>query len=516
MNNWTKRMLAAVLTLLMVMQCAPLAVFASATEETQQTEALMPTEETTPEATEETLAPTEPEQEVEETTQPQEPTEETDAPDEEAFPEESAVPEADVLQTAAVQPMLQDGTAVIPAGSTVDQVTQILNSTLITNLDAVDTTDIQWEYECEGKDNITHLVKNIAWGSIEGFESSTKKHSITTKYTHPALAANGDGRYSVRIAGTNLVATLTKSAKWNSTIVLKENCSAAIPHNADGSTDFALLKNRLFETVVASSDPALTANDVAFTYYATPSTGTAGDFGKKWVALEGEKGALGALGVSYPAISAGSQEIKITWNGNETYYGSERQTTVTLTERAEAVITLKADQTVSIRGMSAAADILSQIVEESTAALSADNAVVEYYDAGIDGIGSVLGSWKTLTELQDGKYSIRVVFQGNTEYQRAVSNTVDVTFVSKNSSGLEMKDGPYSVKMTYTEAVQADIPALKAAIWEAVAASSTPNLSADQLVFTYQASATDGALGSNVKAWVLKSPAAAIRRSPSP
>lgn len=512
MNNWTKRMLAAVLTLLMVMQCAPLAVFASATEETQQTEALMPTEETTPEATEETLAPTEPEQEVEETlaptepeqkveetTQPQEPTEETEMPDEEAFPEESVVLEADVLQTAAVQPVLQDGTAVIPAGSTVEQVTQILNSTLITNLDAVDTTDIQWEYECEGKDNITHLVKNIAWGSIGGFESSTKKYGITTKYTHPALAANDGGSYSVRIIGTDKEVTLTKSAKRNSTIVLNENCSAAIPHNADGSTDFALLKNRLFETVVASSDPTLTANDVAFTYYATPSTGAVGDLGKDWVALEGKKG---ALGVSYPAISAGSQVIKITWNGNETYYGSERQTTVTLTERAEAVITLKADQTVSIRGMSAVADILSQIVEESTVALSADNAVVEYYDAGIAGIGGVLGSWKTLTELQDGKYSIRVVFRGDTEYQKAVSNPVDVTFVSKDSSALKMKDGPYSVKMTYTEAVQADIPALKAAIWEAVAASSTPNLSADQLVFTYQASATGGALGSNVKAWV--------------
>ena len=512
MNNWTKRMLAAVLTLLMVMQCAPLAVFASATEETQQTEALMPTEETTPEATEETLAPTEPEQEaeetlaptepeqkVEETTQPQEPTEETDAPDEEAFPEESVVLEADMLQTAAVQPVLQNGTAVIPAGSTVEQVTQILNKTLITNLDAVDTADIQWEYECKGKNG---LLTNTAWGSIRGFTSTKKVGFATTKYTHPALADNDDDIYLVRIAGTNLEATLTKSAKRNSTIVLKKNCSAAIPHNADGSTDFALLKSRLFETVVASSDPDLTANDVVFTYFATPSTGAAGDFGKKWVALEGERGALGALGVSYPAISAGSQEIKITWNGNEAYCGSERQTIVTLTERAEAVITLKADQTVSIRGMSAAADILSWIVEESTVTLSADNAVVEYYDAGIAGIGGAFGSWKTLTELQDGKYSIRVVFQGDTEYQKAVSNTVDVTFVSKDSSGLEMKEGPYSVKMTYTEAVQADIPALKAAIWEAVAASSTPNLSADQLVFTYQASATDGALGSNVKAWV--------------
>ena len=512
MNNWTKRMLAAVLTLLMVMQCAPLAVFASATEETQQTEALMPTEETTPEATEETLAPTEPEQEaeetlaptepeqkVEETTQPQEPTEETDAPDEEAFPEESVVLEADMLQTAAVQPVLQNGTAVIPAGSTVEQVTQILNKTLITNLDAVDTADIQWEYECKGKNG---LLTNTAWGSIRGFPSTKKVGFATTKYTHPALADNDDDIYLVRIAGTNLEATLTKSAKRNSTIVLKKNCSAAIPHNADGSTDFALLKSRLFETVVASSDPDLTANDVVFTYFATPSTGAAGDFGKKWVALEGERGALGALGVSYPAISAGSQEIKITWNGNEAYCGSERQTIVTLTERAEAVITLKADQTVSIRGMSAAADILSWIVEESTVTLSADNAVVEYYDAGIAGIGGAFGSWKTLTELQDGKYSIRVVFQGDTEYQKAVSNTVDVTFVSKDSSGLEMKEGPYSVKMTYTEAVQADIPALKAAIWEAVAASSTPNLSADQLVFTYQASATDGALGSNVKAWV--------------
>lgn len=40
---------------------------------------------------------------------------------------------------------------VIPSNATVDQVTEILNKALIKNLDSVDTSSIEWEYQCEGE-----------------------------------------------------------------------------------------------------------------------------------------------------------------------------------------------------------------------------------------------------------------------------------------------------------------------------------------------------------------------------
>ena len=112
-----------------------------------------------------------------------------------------------VVQTTTESPVLQNATVVIPSDASVEQVTTILNNAVIKNLDNVDTSSIEWEYQCEGKSG---LLKNPAWGSIDGFESSTKKLGITTKYTHPSLAKNSDGSYQVRIKGTNTVATVTK------------------------------------------------------------------------------------------------------------------------------------------------------------------------------------------------------------------------------------------------------------------------------------------------------------------
>lgn len=60
----------------------------------------------------------------------------------------------------------------IPAGTETDTVNQILTDTLLP--DSEDT--LEWEYECDGKENIGLLTNtNTAWGSVGGFESTTKK-----------------------------------------------------------------------------------------------------------------------------------------------------------------------------------------------------------------------------------------------------------------------------------------------------------------------------------------------------
>ncbi len=76
-----------------------------------------------------------------------------------------------VVQTTTESPVLQNATVVIPSNATVSQVTEILNKAVIKNLDNVDTSSIEWEYQCEGKNG---LFTNTAWGSINGFESKKK------------------------------------------------------------------------------------------------------------------------------------------------------------------------------------------------------------------------------------------------------------------------------------------------------------------------------------------------------
>ena len=217
MKNWTKRTLAAVLTLLMVMQCAPLSAFADTAEAPAETVAQESA------ATEET---------VEETTVPEETEEETTVPEEteETVPEteateaeeeaEEAISEQEEVQTGEnVQPVLRDGTAVIPARASVQEVTAILIDALVANKEEADTSNIAWEYECEGKSAIG--TKNTGFGPIDGFTTTTGKY-IKTTYTHSALADNADGSYQVRIAGTTDAVTLKKVAKLSSSITLND------------------------------------------------------------------------------------------------------------------------------------------------------------------------------------------------------------------------------------------------------------------------------------------------------
>ena len=135
-----------------------------------------------------------------------------------------------VVQTTTESPVLQNAEVIIPSNATVDQVTEILNKALIKNLDNVDTSSIEWEYQCEGKSG---LLKNPAWGSINGFNS--KKTPFT--YTHPSLAANSDGSYQVRIKGTTKEVTVTKAAKLNSAIEVNQGVEVTLPYDEDANVN---------------------------------------------------------------------------------------------------------------------------------------------------------------------------------------------------------------------------------------------------------------------------------------
>ena len=78
---------------------------------------------------------------------------------------------------------------------------------------------------------------------------------VTTTYTHPALADNGDGNYQVRLAGSTAEVTLTKAAKLSSSITLNEGCSVALPYNEDATVNYDALRQAIFDAVVASTTP---------------------------------------------------------------------------------------------------------------------------------------------------------------------------------------------------------------------------------------------------------------------
>lgn len=75
----------------------------------------------------------------------------------------------------------------IPAGTETETVNQILTDTLLP--DSEDT--LEWEYECVGKED-GGLLKNTAWGSVGGFESTTKK-TFSDSHLYPSGAGRQCG-----------------------------------------------------------------------------------------------------------------------------------------------------------------------------------------------------------------------------------------------------------------------------------------------------------------------------------
>lgn len=284
-----------------------------------------------------------------------------------------------VVQTTTKSPELQNAPVLIPSDASVKQVTEILNNAVIKNLADVDTSSIEWEYQCEGKSSVSS--KNIAWGPIDGFKSSTKFGFITTTYTHPSLAKNSDGSYQVRIKGTNTVATVTKAAKLNSAIEVNQGVEVTLPYDEDANVNYAALKENIFNSVVKSSNPELTVNDVNIQYYASATN--MGITTHAWVDLNGGKANL----VDYQAISEGTQKIKISYNENDTYYGAEKEVNITVKDRTPADITVNEGQTIKLAYNDDATvnydkvreDIFNKVVESSTPDLTVDDVTIQYY-----------------------------------------------------------------------------------------------------------------------------------------
>ncbi len=78
------------------------------------------------------------------------------------------------------------------------------------------------------------------------------------------------------------------------------------------------LRAAIFAQVVENTTPELSVSNVTIEYYATAESGSFVGVGKEWMPLEG--GTKGIL--TYPAISAGEQQIQISFKGDDTYKAS--------------------------------------------------------------------------------------------------------------------------------------------------------------------------------------------------
>lgn len=419
---------------------------------------------------------------------------------------------------------LQDGTAIIKSKMTTDEVNHALTRALVKDFDqksedqqAKLLDDLKWEYKCEGKDNIAGIRPNTAWGSIGGFTSETGKY-VKTTYNHPALAANKDGDYKVRLAGTTQEVTLTKAEKRSSSITLKQDASVKLPYKEDGTLDFDALRENIFSLVVESTAPKLTVDDVTIEYYAKFAT----EADRQWVPLEGKTITFLGQELGYPAISAGEQKIKVSYSGSDDYKAVTKETTVNFLDRAAAPFTRKEGVTevamVYKKDQSINYEATAQALREALL-VSADsnvsiNDVTVEYNAGIGAIKNYqpLNYSPTGSDFIDqlvkfglGSQTIRFTWRGNANYQAYTAEvTVEMTD-SREASAVVLKP---SISLIYNK----DAAAMTQQIFEYVIDwddSTLPDkstLSADDFTIEYYATAkvVAGDLGGDVgrQKWV--------------
>ena len=376
----------------------------------------------------------------------------------------------------------------IPAGTETETVNRILTETLLP--DSEDT--LEWEYECDGKED-GGLLKNTAWGSVGGFESTTKKFLMTHTYIHPALADNADGEYKVRTGEKKF--TIRKTAKPTVDCELLRDQEIPLIYDEDGTLNAEETKEEIFTRVFSASNAEfITCDDVTIQYYGKAESGSVGNLGKNWVALDGETVDF----LTYPAIPAGKQKIRILWDGNEEYSGFEKETNVTMTEREQMKFNLKEapyeaglvfDHDQNIDYVATAKAIYEAVVESTDPEVDFDEFAVKY-NADPSGL---IENYKPLDDeslvtkkFGTGSWKIRISWGGSRDYAPG-SVTVSVTVTDNRiNSKVVLKS---ETSFTYNK----DVEAVKQAVldnvidWENSELPERDTLSVDDFTFSYNA-----------------------------
>lgn len=345
----------------------------------------------------------------------------------------------DESQKVTVQ--LQNGTAVIPQGADIETAKAAIAKALVVNADEVDVKNLDWEYECEGKDK-TKLQKNTAFGSLEGFTSTTTKkilwNTVTTEYNHPAFLENGEGDFKFRLKGSDEVVTLHRAYKYESSFVLKDApYEVSMAFNADQSYDFDATARAIYDAVIAETNPAgLTYDDVSMEYNA----GT--DIIQNWQPLNSTNWTA-----AFKKFGPGEWSIRIRWDGNKNYKGTQTQVNVTTADNRIATAVVCREGVSFSYNMDTAVmkqSIFDQVIDWDNSTLpakdtlSADDFTMEYY--GVDDVAGVEGVTKQWAPIEGGKVNlltylqmgageqqIRITYKGNAEYRPSASAESNVT-----------------------------------------------------------------------------------------
>lgn len=366
------------------------------------------------------------------------------------------------------EPILQSGSAVI---ANADVTKQVLAKTLISNYDKCDpdTRDnLDWQYYCTG-DRILGVLGSskteTSWVSIDGYTHVTKKAT----YKYPSLFDNSYGTYQVRI-GSGKAVSFTKLEPQTLTYTLNENVSVVMPYTDATTVDYAKLEQLVLDEVNKGTNYTLTRSNTKITYYATTTVVVPYN---AWVPLEGGKDVW-----DYPAVSEGTQQVKLSFKGEGAYSAKDIPLNITFLGREASVINFKEKPTVkilynedlSIKLPELKAAIWENVVDSTTPAdLSTANVSIKYYakaesgslgDAGREWVDLNGGKVGVLTypAISEGTWKLLFEFAGNTNY-KGFSEDVEVTFTGRDPA-FELIKGVTEIDAKFADAKNLDTEAI--------------------------------------------------------
>lgn len=308
------------------------------------------------------------------------------------------------VSAASAVPAGHDGAAYIPAGADVND---LLSQTLLSNYDEVGSQ--QWEYRA------TSILSDYAvkWTPVNGFDTTGSFFRDRLNASYPALNSESAAQsYAVRIEGTSTVYTFTKLASPAADAAAPSvtpdaapgadpavtpdtdtapdtalstaagtaeddsgTCTLNMTYTADGEIDFDALR----AAIVAAVLPGTDVSDVTVTY---ESKAKLPPHESRYVMLEGGWDSKPILR-EFPAITAGTYNVKLTANGQDTIVS------VTLKDaRTQAKIVLKEGVSLTYTKDAAAmrTQILDKLIDWSQTTVSkeaaAESMVLEYYGTG--------------------------------------------------------------------------------------------------------------------------------------
>lgn len=327
--------------------------------------------------------------------------------------------------------------------------------------------------------------------------------------TYPAISA-GKQKIQISYAGndtyfgtTSQEVMVTFTERADSHIVLKSGQKVALPYTDATTVDSDALRAAILQQVVdEGTTQSLTAENTEIKYYATATTGAAVGFGKNWAPLEGGK----VDGLNYPAISAGDQQIQISFKGDDAYKASSATTTVTFTERPGIEVTTNENPTFKLAFTADGAAIYDNIrrqvwdavVVSTNLALTVDDVTIEYYATDESGsLGSAGKEWMpleggtkgilTYPAIGEGTQEVRITWGGSKDYAAwqwqgnvAVTGRADAPFRFKEGVTEGM-----TVAMVYNRDQSINYEETAQALRDALLESTDSNISIDDVTVQY-------------------------------